>query len=137
MARILVVEDDPNNLELITYLLKAFGHDTLEAHDGEQALEVAQRQRPDLVLMDIQMPVMDGYEAVRHLKNDSVYEATPILAITALAMVGDRNKILQAGFDGYVSKPIDPESFVQQLDPYLLNDPGAASRATPLTTLVA
>ncbi|MGD0126073.1 MAG: response regulator [Terriglobia bacterium] len=137
MARILVVEDDPNNLELITYLLKAFGHDTLEAHDGEQALEVAQRERPDLVLMDIQMPVMDGYEAVRLLKNNSVYEATPILALTALAMVGDRNKILQAGFDGYVSKPIDPESFVQQLDPYLLNHLGAASRATPLIALAA
>lgn len=137
MARILVVEDDPNNLELITYLLKAFGHETREAHDGEQALEVAQRERPDLVLMDIQMPVMDGYEAVRHLKNDSVFEATPILAITALAMVGDRSRILQAGFDGYVSKPIDPESFVQQLDPYLLKTPVATSRATPLTMLVA
>jgi CheY-like chemotaxis protein len=137
MARILVVEDDPNNLELITYLLKAFGHDTLEAHDGEQALEVAQRELPDLVLMDIQMPVMDGYEAVRLLKNNSAYEATPILAITALAMVGDRNKILEAGFDGYVSKPIDPESFVQQLDRYLLNHLGAASRATPLTALAA
>jgi two-component system cell cycle response regulator len=100
-------------------------------------LEVAQRERPDLVLMDIQMPVMDGYEAVRLLKNNSVYEATPILALTALAMVGDRNKILQAGFDGYVSKPIDPESFVQQLDPYLLNHLGAASRATPLIALAA
>jgi two-component system cell cycle response regulator len=135
MARILVAEDDPNNLELITYLLKGFGHETLEAHDGAQALEFAQRERPDLVLMDIQMPVMDGYEAVRHLKSDSVCEGTPILAITALAMVGDRDKILQAGFDGYISKPIDPESFVQQLNPHLVNTAGASPRrAAPLRT---
>jgi two-component system cell cycle response regulator len=135
MARILVAEDDPDNLELITYLLKAFGHETLEAHDGAQALELAQREPPDLVLMDIQMPVMDGYEAVRHLQSDRVCEGTPILAITALAMVGDRDKILQAGFDGYISKPIDPESFVQELNSHLVNTAGAAPRrAAPLRT---
>jgi two-component system cell cycle response regulator len=132
-ARILVAEDNPNNLELITCLLKAFGHETFEAHDGREALEVAARERPDLILMDIHMPVMDGYEAACRLRKDSAFESTPILAITALAMVGDREKILQAGFDGYVSKPIDPETFVQHLDPYLRREGAPPRRATPQT----
>ncbi|HLY61482.1 MAG TPA: response regulator [Terriglobia bacterium] len=133
MARILVAEDNPNNLELMTYLLKAFGHEVLQANNGEQAIDVARRERPDLVLMDIQMPVMDGYEAIRRLKESNLFGATPMVAITALAMVGDKEKILQAGFDGYISKPIDPETFVQQLDPYLVKVPGATGRRpTPL-----
>jgi len=128
MARILVAEDNFTNLELITSLLKAFGHEALEAHNGEQALEIAQQERPDLVLMDIHMPVMDGYEAACRLRKDSTIGGIPMIAITALAMVGDREKILQAGFDGYITKPIDAETFVQELDPYLLNSPSAAPR---------
>src|SRR5690349_13798620 len=128
MARILVAEDNLTNLDLITTLLKAFGHETLEAHDGRQALEVARRERPDLILMDIHMPVMDGYEAVCELRKESALKSTTVIAITALAMVGDKDKILQGGFDGYISKPIDPETFVQELDPYLVKLPGAAPR---------
>jgi len=96
---------------------------------------MAQRERPDLILLDIHMSGMDGYEAARRLRKESKLESTPLVAVTALAMVGDREKILRAGFDGYIAKPIDPENFVRQIDKYLQNLEGATSRrATPLVT---
>src|SRR5438445_117978 len=105
-ARILVVEDNPANLELMTYLLKAFGHSPTVAHDGVDGLEAAQREQPDLILLDVQMPRMDGYEVARRLKRDPVLRAVPVVAVTALAMVGDRDRVLASGFDGYIAKPI-------------------------------
>lgn len=107
-ARILVIEDNPINLDLMTYALSAFGHESFTATSGGQGLEVARRERPDLILCDIQMPGMDGYEVARALKQDETLRATPVVAVTAYAMVGDREKALSAGFDDYVPKPIDP-----------------------------
>jgi CheY-like chemotaxis protein len=119
MARVLVIEDNPANMELMTYLLRAFGHTVLEAVDGRQGVRVAAEARPDLVVCDLQLPVLDGYEVARTLKADPSLRATPLIAVTAFAMVDDRRKALAAGFDGYFSKPIAPESFISQLQTFL------------------
>jgi len=118
-ARILVIEDDPNTLELMTYLLAAFGHDPLTAGNGVAGMGLASAERPDLIICDIQLPELDGYGVARALAEDPKLSGIPLIAITALAMVGDRERILAAGFDGYMSKPIVPETFVDQLDCYL------------------
>jgi two-component system cell cycle response regulator len=117
--RILVVEDNPDNLELMTYLLKAFGHTPLTAQDGVEALEVARAERPDLVICDIQLPRMNGYQVAQSLKDDPTLAHVPRVAVTALAMVGDREKVMAAGFDGYIPKPIMPEIFVAQIEKFL------------------
>lgn len=118
-ARILVIEDNFANLELMAYLLKVFGHSVLTATNGEEGLAVARRELPDLMVCDVQMPRMDGYEVVRRIKDDSTTRAIPLIAVTALAMVGDRDKVLAAGFDGYIAKPIDPERFVADVESFL------------------
>jgi two-component system cell cycle response regulator len=118
-ARILVIEDNPDNLELMAYLLRAHGHEVLTAGDGRQGLEVAARERPNLVICDVQMPAIDGCEVARQLKANERLRAIPLLAVTAYAMVGDRDRILAAGFDGYLAKPINPETFVSQIENFL------------------
>jgi CheY-like chemotaxis protein len=119
MARILIVEDNANNLTLMSYLLRAFGHEIVSAPNGAAAVEEASASRPDLILMDLQMPVMDGFQAAERIRAIAALAATPIIAVTASAMVGDRDKILARGFNGYVSKPITPETFVQQVERFL------------------
>jgi len=117
-ARILVVEDDPQNLYLVKFLLERAGYEVSVATDGVRAVEVAREVGPDLVLMDMLLPRMDGWAATRALKNDHGITA-PIIALTAYSMKGDRESILEAGCDGYISKPIDPETFVGQVESYL------------------
>jgi CheY-like chemotaxis protein len=118
-ARILVIEDNGTNRALIVYLLKAFGYKTLEAVDGERGLDIARHERPELIVCDVHLPKLDGYGVVDQLKRDVALRDIPVVAVTALAMVGDRNKILSAGFDGYISKPIEPETFVAQVAAFL------------------
>lgn len=118
-AHILVIEDNPANLELISYLLKAYGFDPAVARDGEEGLEAAARTRPDLVLCDVQLPRIDGLEVVRRLKNEMGLTQVPVVAVTALAMVGDRERLLAAGFDGYIGKPIEPRNFIAQVQSFL------------------
>jgi CheY-like chemotaxis protein len=118
-ARILVIEDDPNTLELMTYLLTAFGHSVLTAADGVTGLAMARAERPDLIACDIQLPQLDGFGVARALAEEPELSGIPLIAVTAFSMVGDREAILNAGFDDYISKPIDPEKFVGQLDRYL------------------
>ena len=118
-ARILVIEDNPTNLTLMGYLLKAFGHTVLTAIDGEQGLEAVRSEVPDLIICDVQIPKLDGYEVAKQLKNHPTLCKIPLIAVTALAMVGDREKILAAGFDGYIPKPIDPEAFVPEVEALL------------------
>jgi CheY-like chemotaxis protein len=137
-ARILVIEDNDTNRKLIVYLLKAFGYKTIEAVDGRRGLEIARHDRPELIVCDIHLPKLDGYEVIDQLKRDVVLRHIPVVAVTALAMVGDRNKILAAGFDGYLSKPIEPETFVAQLTAFLPVNlrsgkeyPTSASRSEP------
>src|SRR5258708_7169802 len=118
-SRILIIEDNPANLELMTYLLKAFGHVPLTAQDGEEGLATARRQKPDLIVCDIQLPGMNGHAVAREVKADPALRGIPLVAVTAFAMVGDRDKVLASGFDGYISKPIDPETFVAQVETFL------------------
>ena len=119
MAHILIIEDNPENLDLMNYLLEKFGHTTSAAMDGEQGLEMASAQHPDLILCDIHLPGMDGYAVARQLRNNTELSFIPIVAVSALAMTGDREKGLEAGFNDYIAKPIDPEDFVAQVDRYL------------------
>jgi CheY-like chemotaxis protein len=118
-AHILLIEDNAANLALMSYLLRAFGHVPAEAADGEAGLRLALDNTYDLVLTDVLMPHLDGYEVLRRLRADPLKRSTKVVAVTALAMVGDRERILAAGFDGYVAKPLDPETFVGDIDRFL------------------
>jgi two-component system cell cycle response regulator len=118
-ARILIIEDNPTNMELMAYLLTAFGHTPLMAFDGESGVRMAREELPDLILCDVHLPKLDGYGVVGALKGDPQVRAIPVLAVTALAMVGDRERLIEAGFNGYIAKPIEPEQFVAQLEPFL------------------
>lgn len=118
-ARILVVEDNEANLELVRYLLEHAGHAVFVARDGLVGVETALRVRPDLVLCDLQMPLLDGYGLLERLRGDPAVSATPIVAVTAFSMRGDDSRVLTAGFDGYVSKPIDPGTFVARMEAFL------------------
>ena len=125
MARILIIEDNPTNLELMSYLLKAFGHEVLTAMDGEEGIEAARRSTVELIICDVQLPKLDGFGVVAHFKSQPALRSIPIVAVTALAMVGDRDKLLAAGFDGYLSKPIDPETFVSAVVAFLSSERAA------------
>src|ERR1051325_3457284 len=117
-ARILLIEDNPANLDLMSYLLTAFGYTPMTAVDGGTGLATAHREKPDLIICDIQLPTMDGFEVARHIKSDPTLRSIPLIAVTAFAMVGDRDRTLAAGFDGHIGKPIDPETFVQQVEQF-------------------
>ncbi|MBI2934609.1 MAG: response regulator [Chloroflexi bacterium] len=114
--RILIIEDDPPSLELYSYLLKAFGYSVLSATRAEDGLLMAAKQKPDLIICDVQLPGMDGSEAVRTLKADRAQRRIPVIAVTAYAMVGDRDRLLTAGFDGYIAKPIVAENFIKEIE---------------------
>jgi len=122
--RILIVEDEFRNRKLLRDVLKRFGYDVVEASDGHEAVEMVKTWRPDLILMDIQMPVMDGFEATRIIKKDPETSHIPIIAITAYAMEGDRERILQAGCDGYISKPIEIKDFLAKIESFLKEEEG-------------
>lgn len=126
-ARILVVEDNAANLELARYLLASAGHEILLATHGAEGLDVATRERPDLVISDLQMPVMDGYALIAALQRTPGCDRIPVLALTAFSMPGDREKIMRAGFAGYLSKPIEPELFIAQIAAFLVATPGGTS----------
>lgn len=126
-ARILVIEDNPDSLELMTYLLKAFGHEAMGAMDGRHGLDMARAEKPDVILCDILLPDMDGFQIAREIKGSTDLAGIPLVAVTALAMAGDKEKVLHGGFDGYIPKPIDPGHFVAQVVGFLA--PGARSPA--------
>jgi two-component system cell cycle response regulator DivK len=114
--RILVVEDNPQNLYLVTFLLQKKGYEVIAAANGREGVEKACLEKPDLILMDVFLPVMDGYEALRKIKAESGMDRIPIVAITSFAMTGDREKAIGAGFTDYIEKPIVPETFVSQVE---------------------
>jgi CheY-like chemotaxis protein len=132
-AAILVVEDNRDNMELMDYLLRAFGYSPTLAHGGAEAVRLARQRPPDLILMDLQMPDMDGHEVSAEIRREPGLDGCTIVAVTAFAMVGDRERILAAGFDGYISKPIAPESFVAQVECFLAPELHASTGATPKT----
>lgn len=134
-ARILVIEDHSANMELMTYLLRAFGYATLEAYDGGEGLDIAAREHPDLIVCDVQMPKMNGFEVARAIRSSTALRGIPLIAVTALAMAEDRERILAAGFDGYIDKPIAPETFVQEVQAFLRPEQRAAvAPASPATS---
>ena len=136
-ARILIIEDNPANLELMSYLLGAFGYSPRTAIDGGEGLRAASSEVFDLVICDIHLPHTDGYEVARRLKADPVRRSVPLVAVTALAMVGDRDRVLAAGFDGYIAKPIDPETFVRQVEAFLWPNTRAHAPAPPVPAVVS
>jgi two-component system cell cycle response regulator DivK len=122
MAKILIVEDNPANMTLAVFLLHSAGHLVLSATDAEAGLTLARGEQPDLILMDIQLPGMDGLEATALLKKDQATRAIPVIALTALAMKGDEERIRAAGCDGYIAKPMRYQEFLAVIAAHLPGD---------------
>lgn len=119
-AEILYIEDNDQNLYLVTFILEKHGHVVHAARDGRQGIERAAALRPDLILLDIQLPSMDGYSVARGLRANPDLAGVPIVAVTSYAMAGDRDKALAAGCTGYIEKPINPDTFLQQVEEHLV-----------------
>lgn len=119
MARVLVIEDNPANMTFAVFLLESAGHAVLTATDAEAGLALARAHRPELILMDIQLPGMDGYEATRRIKADPVLKAIPIIVVTSYALSGDEQKARAAGCDAYVTKPFSPRQLLAKVREYL------------------
>lgn len=115
MNRVLVVEDNKNNMRLITKLLENDGYETIKAETGEEGVNMAIAEKPDLILMDIKLPDIDGVEATRKIRASTSDDKTPIIAITSFAMAGDREKYMKGGFTGYIEKPIDPYTIIKEI----------------------
>jgi len=122
-ALILIVEDNPRNLKLIRDILQFRGYFTLEAETGEAGITLARERQPALILMDVQLPGMDGRAATKALKADPSMQKIPVIAMTAFAMKGDREGLLADGFDGYMSKPINTKEIPQLIERYLDGQP--------------
>lgn len=118
-AKILLIEDNAQNRYLAKFLLEQRGHQVIEAENGPLGLALAAKIVPDLILLDIQLPGMDGYAVARQLKNDPRLSVIPIVAVTSYAMVGDREKCLAAGANGYIEKPIDPDTFILEVERFM------------------
>lgn len=119
MKRILVVEDNETNMYLIGFILKKDGYEVIEARTGEEGVELALKERTDLVIMDIQLPGIDGLETTRRIRKSETGEEVPIIALTSYAMTGDRKKSLAAGCTGYIEKPINPDTFMGEIEKFL------------------
>ncbi len=126
MADILIIEDNEQNLYLEAFILEKGGHVVTAALDGAQGIRLAEDLRPALILLDIQLPVMDGYAVADELRRNPALAGTPIVAVTSYAMAGDRERILSAGCNGYMEKPINPETFLAEVSSFLPDDPPAA-----------
>jgi CheY-like chemotaxis protein len=113
---ILIAEDNAVNRELLRELLEMRGHAVFEARDGEEALRLLEDSKPDILLLDLGMPLLDGYGTVRKIRENPAFATLPVLAVTAYAMQGDKERILSSGFDGYLSKPINPTLLFQELE---------------------
>jgi two-component system cell cycle response regulator DivK len=120
---ILVVEDNQDNRELVVKVLKINGYHVIEAVDGQEAIEKTKAENPDLILMDLFIPKIDGYEVTRRLKRDKDLKSIPIIALTAHAMKGDMEVALAAGCDGYIPKPIDVRELPKQIEHFLKGNP--------------
>lgn len=117
--KILVIEDNEQNIYLVTFILENNGYEVYQARDGREGIELAKQIIPALILLDIQLPIMDGYEVVRELRKHKQLMEIPIVAVTSYAMVGDRESALAAGCTGYIEKPINPDTFMEEVVSYL------------------
>lgn len=120
--RILIVEDDYDNLELVRFILVRAGYETLAARDGREGVEIARRERPDLILMDLAMPEMDGWSASREIKSDPELNHIPVVALTVRSLTEDRIRAMEAGCDGYITKPMNVTDFVEDVRHYIEED---------------
>jgi len=120
---ILVIEDNEQNMYLVTFILEKNGYDVIQARDGSQGVELAKKNNLRLILLDIQLPVMDGYTVAQALRADHKLDHVPILAVTSYAMVGDREKVLAVGCTGYIEKPINPDTFIDEVEAHLTDQP--------------
>jgi len=118
-AKILLVEDNAANRYLATFLLENSGFSVVQATNGREAILAAQNELPDLILMDIQMPEVDGYEAARHIRAEPHLAHIPLVAVTSYAMAGDREKAVEIGFAGYIEKPIVTETFIREISRFI------------------
>ena len=116
---VLIIEDNEQNLYLMRFLLEKDDFTVIGAHNGPEGIRMALARKPTVILLDIQLPEMDGYAVVAELNTHREFDGVPIIAVTSYAMVGDRERILAAGFTGYIEKPIDPETFVEEIQNYL------------------
>jgi len=116
---ILVIEDNDQNLYLVTFMLESKGFNVIQAKDGPAGIELAKTFQPALILLDIQLPGMDGYQVARQLSSDPMTKNINIVAVTSYAMMGDKERAFEAGCSGYIEKPINPETFLSQIDEFL------------------
>ncbi len=119
MKRILVVEDNEDNMRLVRFILEETGYEVIEARDGAEGVALAVQEKPDLIIMDIQLPDIDGLEATKRIRASEAAGEVPIVALTSFAMAGDKEKALAAGCTGYIEKPINPETFMAEIKEYL------------------
>lgn len=119
MKKVLVIEDDLDNLRLITYALRRVGYEVIHAQSGEQGIDIATKEKPFFIIMDINLPGIDGLEATKQIRNKEEIKDIPIIAITSFAMAEDRERILSAGCNGYLEKPIDPLTVVESIHKFL------------------
>jgi len=119
MKKVLLVEDNPDNCEVMRTILSHHGYEVVEAHNGEDGVRLAEEEKPDIILMDLSLPKMDGWEAATIIKSKEELKNIPVIAITAHAMSGDEKKALEKGCDGYLSKPCTPRSVVDMVKKYL------------------
>ncbi len=119
MKTILVVEDNEKNMYLICFIIGKMGHRTIQARSGEEGVERALAERPDLILMDIQLPGIDGLEATKRIRRSKADGTIPIIALTSYAMAGDRDRLLDAGCSGYIEKPINPDAIMGEIEKFL------------------
>ena len=119
MKRVLVVDDNEANIHLVRFILEKNGYEVIEARNGIEGVELAVSEKPDLVLLDIQLPDIDGLEVVKRIRASETNGSIPIIALTSYAMPGDRKKVLAAGCNGYIAKPIDVKTFMTEIERYL------------------
>ena len=115
-SKILIIEDNEQNMYMLTYLLESNEYEVLQSFTGADGIALAKENKPDIILLDIQLPEMDGYTVAKKLRDNQNLDDTPIIAVTSYAMPGDREKVLEAGADGYLEKPIDPDTFISQME---------------------
>ena len=120
MKRILIIEDHESNIYLISFILKNHGYNVIEARSGEEGIALACNVRPDLIIMDIQLPGIDGLETTRRIRRSEGDGKIPIIVLTSYAMIGDRERALAAGCTGYIEKPINPETFINEIERYFI-----------------
>lgn len=129
-SKILIIEDNPQNMYLMTYLLKSFDYEVIQADNGREGIRLSREARPQAILLDIQLPELNGYQVAEELRKDASLREVPIIAVTSYAMPGDKERALAAGASGYIEKPINPKTFIFQLQELLLShQPGAGEGA--------